>query len=289
MGRTVIAGPNVQTRGSIMWEGDSIGYKASGRASPRGACIGTFFSALCRFFSALCRAIWVTFAFCAIATAATPDTTKPRPQAYLLRGTLNIFSLGLDGLAGELEARGIPASTSNYLSWRLTAASAAEAYKSGRTKQIILIGHSGGGDSVIDIAEELGRQGVPVALAVTLDTVSRTIRGGQVNQFYNFYISQGMIGGTITQGPGFRGALHNVDVRDHGVTHFTIDKDLSLHNLILQYVAAAIRGGPPAGKPTQSAAKPAASPASGARRSRRAPSGERPGAPTLGSAQALRS
>jgi hypothetical protein len=235
-----------------MWEGDSIGCKASGRASRRGACVGTIFSALC-------RAIWATLAFCAIATAATPDTTKPRPQAYLMRGTANIFSLGLDGLAGELEARGVPADTSNYLSWRVTAANAAEAYKSGRTKQIILVGHSGGGDSVVDVAEQLGRQGVPVALAVTLDTVSRTIGAAQVKQFYNFYIAQGMVGGIITPGPGFRGAIHNVDVRDRGVTHFTIDKDSSLHNLILQYVAAAIREGAPSGKPTRSAAKPAAS------------------------------
>jgi hypothetical protein len=234
-----------------MWQGNSIGYQASGRASPRGACIGTFFSIFC-------RAIWATLAFCAIATAATPDTTKPRPQAYLMRGTANIFSLGLDGLAGELEARGVPAELSNYLFWRVTAASAAEAYKSGRTKQIILIGHSGGGDSVIDVAEALGRQGVPVALAVTFDTVSRTIGSAQVKQFYNFYIAQGMVGGTVTPGPGFRGAVHNVNVADYGVTHFTIDKNQSLHKLILQYVAAAIRGGPPAGKPTQRAAKPAA-------------------------------
>jgi hypothetical protein len=175
-----------------------------------------------------------------------------------MRGTANIFSLGLDGLAGELEARGVPTDLSNYLFWRTTAASAAEAYKSGRTKQIILIGHSGGGDSVIDVAEALGRQGVPVALAVTFDTVSRTIEGAQVKEFYNFYIRQGMVGGTITPGPGFRGAVHNVDVRDRGVTHFTIEKDSSLHNLILQYVAAAIRGGPPAGKPKRSAAMPAA-------------------------------
>jgi hypothetical protein len=188
-----------------------------------------------------------------------------------MRGTLNVFSLGLDGLAGELEARGIVASTSNYLFWRPTAADAAEAYKSGRTKQIILIGHSGGGDSVVDVAEELGRQGVPVALAVTLDTVSRTIRGGQVKQFYNFYIAHGMIGGTITAGPGFRGAIHNVDVSDHGVTHFTIDKDSSLHNLILQYVAATIR--PPVGKPTQPTAKPAAPPNQPGKRSTPEPVG----------------
>ena len=233
-----------------MREADSIGQRTGGRASRRVAGIGAF--------GALCCALWATLAFYAIAAAATPDTTKPRPQAYLMRGTANIFSLGLDGLAGELEARGVPADLSNYLFWRVTAASAAEAYKSGRARQIILVGHSGGGDSVIDVAEELGRQGVPVALAVTLDTVSRTIAGAQVKQFYNFYIAQGMVGGTVTPGPGFRGAVHNVNVADRGVTHFTIDKDSSLHSLILQYVAAAIREGASSAKPTRSTAKPAA-------------------------------
>jgi hypothetical protein len=41
-------------------------------------------------------------------------TAQARAHVYLLRGLMNIFSLGMDGLAEELSKRGVYATVSNY-------------------------------------------------------------------------------------------------------------------------------------------------------------------------------
>ena len=45
----------------------------------------------------------------ATANAAAPATGTTGAHVYLLRGVLNIFSLGLDEIASKLQAQGIPA------------------------------------------------------------------------------------------------------------------------------------------------------------------------------------
>ncbi|MGA7000451.1 MAG: hypothetical protein WBZ28_00760, partial [Pseudolabrys sp.] len=78
--------------------------------------------------------------------ASTGDAGAPASGAhvYLLRGVLNIFSLGLDDIAAKLQQQGINVTVANYLSWASLADEAAAEYKSGRTKTIILVGHSSG-------------------------------------------------------------------------------------------------------------------------------------------------
>ncbi|HET7492115.1 MAG TPA: hypothetical protein VFK01_09575, partial [Bradyrhizobium sp.] len=61
-------------------------------------------------------------------------------HVYLLRGVLNIFSLGLDEIAARLEAQGIPVTVINYLGWESLANEAAADYRSGRINTIILVG-----------------------------------------------------------------------------------------------------------------------------------------------------
>ena len=52
--------------------------------------------------------------------AATPAAET---HVYLLRGVLNIFSLGLDEVAAKLRQQGINATVANYLSWSSLAGS----------------------------------------------------------------------------------------------------------------------------------------------------------------------
>src|SRR5271163_4594660 len=72
------------------------------------------------------------------ANAAAPTAAASGAHVYLLRGVLNVFSLGLDDLAAKLRAQGIPVTVTNYLYWSSLADEAAAEYKSGRTKTIIL-------------------------------------------------------------------------------------------------------------------------------------------------------
>ena len=111
-------------------------------------------------------AVGMVVAFGASSRAAQP---QPRAHVYLLRGLLNIFSLGMDSLAEELNGQGADATVHSYSGWQTLADRAAADYKAGKEAPIILIGHSLGADAVMEMAAYLGRKGVPVALVVPFD------------------------------------------------------------------------------------------------------------------------
>src|SRR6516165_9885078 len=87
-----------------------------------------------------------------ISNAQTTTTSQPREHVYLLRGAFNVFSLGMDQIAAKLQQRGIHATVDNYLAWPSLAEQAAAEYKSGRTRAIILVGHSSGATAVTEMA-----------------------------------------------------------------------------------------------------------------------------------------
>ena len=179
--------------------------------------------------------------FVAMSSAAVAAPERGA-KVYLLRGFLNVFSLGLDELSAKIEKRGIRSEVYNHTSWSRLAGEIAAEYKSGQTRPIILIGHSAGGTAVVSLVEALGQAGVPVALAVTLDISSMPINGGRVGTFLNLYASTG----ALTAGRGFHGRLVNQDLgKDPLVGHFTIDKVYAVHALILRHISSAVgRSGP---------------------------------------------
>ena len=85
-----------------------------------------------------------------------PASGASTAHVYLLRGVLNIFSLGLDDIAAKLRAQGIPVTVANFASWSSLADEAAAEYKSGRLKTIILVGHSSGATALPDMVAEAG-------------------------------------------------------------------------------------------------------------------------------------
>src|SRR5690242_10723298 len=60
------------------------------------------------------------------ATSVAPAATA---HVYLLRGVLNVFSLGLDEIAARLQAQGIPVTVANFVSWSSLANEAAAEYR----------------------------------------------------------------------------------------------------------------------------------------------------------------
>ena len=94
---------------------------------------------------------------------AAPNSAAAASTAhvYLLRGVLNIFSLGLDDIAAQLRAQGIPVTVANFASWSSLAEEAAAAYKSGRIKTIVLVGHSSGATALPDMVAKLDQLGAP--------------------------------------------------------------------------------------------------------------------------------
>jgi len=199
-----------------------------------------------------CRlaAIGVLAAGMLLALGSNPGMAQSRAHVYLLRGLMNIFSLGMDTLGTELDRRGIQTTVTNYSDWETLADQAAARYHAGTEGPIILIGHSLGADAVMSMGAYLGRKGVPVALVVPFDCTdsfpATPNMARVINLTKHFY---------MTRGPGFRGSLLNVDLRgDPNIDHLNIDKSPRLHARIIGEVMAIV-GAHRAGAPT--AAKPA--------------------------------
>jgi hypothetical protein len=176
-------------------------------------------------------------------------------HVYLVRGVLNIFSLGMDEIAAKLQQQGITATVHNHLMSASIADDAAAAYKSGRVRTIVLVGHSSGATALPDIVARLDQQGVPVKLAIGLDSVFRTSLAGRVGRYVNFYVANGA-GTRVEKTKDFRGMLENVDVEKlPGVSHLTIDKNQLMQQKIIAAIEAAVFDGR---APTASKNKPVA-------------------------------
>jgi hypothetical protein len=164
------------------------------------------------------------------APAVASDT-----HVYLLRGVLNVFSLGLDQIAARLQQQGINVTIANYLSWAALADEAAAEYRSGRTKNIVLVGHSSGATALPDMVGRLDSLGAPVKLAIGLDSVFRTSLTGRVGRYINFYIANGN-GEPVARTRQFRGELENVDVGGIGVGHLSIDKNEIMQRKVISAI-----------------------------------------------------
>lgn len=176
----------------------------------------------------------------ATAKVAPPPASSARVSSahvYLLRGVLNIFSLGLDEIAAKLRQQGITVTVANYLSWASLANEAAAEYRSGRTKTIILVGHSSGATALPDMAARLDQLGAPVKLAIGLDSVFHTSLTGRVGRYINFYVANGA-GTPVQKTEQFHGELENVDVGKIGMAHLTIDKSEIMQRKVISAIDA---------------------------------------------------
>ena len=165
--------------------------------------------------------------------AAVHEPAGPRASAthvYLMRGFLNVFSLGMDSLAAELRGAGISATVDSYFDWHEVAHAIAANYKAGQRGPIVLVGHSFGADSVMDMGTDLGREGVPVALIVAFDGTYSHAASANVARVLNLYKGADAL---VTRGPGFHGELTNYHVDDANVTHTNIDKVPRLHAMVI--------------------------------------------------------
>jgi hypothetical protein len=175
---------------------------------------------------------------------AMPNSTSAASTAhvYLLRGVLNIFSLGLDDIAAQLRAQGVPVTVANFASWSSLADEAAAGYKNGRIKTIILVGHSSGATALPDMVAKLDQLGAPVKLAIGLDSVFRTRLSGRVGRYINFYIANGA-GEPVAKTGQFQGKLENINVQNvPGVGHMSIEKNQIMQRKVISEIDAVVFG-----------------------------------------------
>jgi hypothetical protein len=170
----------------------------------------------------------------------SPHNDASRPHVYLMRGLLNIFSLGMDQLAAQIARNGIDASVYNHSVEETVVGAIAQKYRAGDHGPYILVGHSLGADAVMLMAQQLNAQGIPVALVVPFDGTESYTAPANVSCVVNltqrkYAYMQG--------GAGFHGKLSNVDVsNDTTIDHVTIDKSPRLQAVALKEILQAARG-----------------------------------------------
>ena len=150
-----------------------------------------------------------------------------------------------------------PVQPADYGQWESLCQDAAARWRSSRT-QIVIVGHSLGGDAVIYMANRLGQMGIPVALVVAFDPVHPVpLTGGTTARFVNLYQSNNGWGAAVPRGAGFHGDLSNVDLRSRSdISHTSIDKSARLHEIVIGRVLGL--GHPGAPKPVVGAPSPGA-------------------------------
>lgn len=186
-----------------------------------------------------------------LALGTNPGAAESRAHVYLLRGLMNIFSLGMDTLSEELNRRGVYATVHGYGEWQSLADRAAADYKAGKEGPIILIGHSLGADAVMEMSAYLGHKGIPVALVVPFDGTQSFAASDNVARVLNLTQRDYAY---MRRGPGFKGTLSNIDVSsDPSIDHINIDKSPRLHARVVSEVLAVVgshRAAPGVTKPT---------------------------------------
>jgi hypothetical protein len=173
-----------------------------------------------------------------LALGTGPSMAESRAHVYLLRGLMNIFSLGMDTLSEELNRHGVYATVHNHTEWQSLADSAAAKYKAGTEGPIIIIGHSLGADAVMQMAAYLGQKGVPVALAVPFDATQSFYASGNIAHVVNMTQRDYAF---MRKSATFKGTLVNVDVRsDPSIDHLNIDKSPRLHARVISEVLSVV-------------------------------------------------
>lgn len=174
------------------------------------------------------------------ATRGSIHDDASHPHVYLMRGLLNIFSLGMDQLAAQIARNGVDASVYNHSVEEAVVGAIAQKYRAGDHGPYILVGHSLGADAVMLMAQQLDAQGVPVALVVPFDGTASYAAPANVSCVVNLTQRKYAY---MQAGAGFHGKLSNVDVSsDTTIDHVTIDKSPRLQAMALKEVLQAARG-----------------------------------------------
>lgn len=156
-------------------------------------------------------------------------------EVYLMRGLLNVFSRGMDTLAGRMRARGFDAISFNHADWRPFADDViARNRKNQVSYPIIIMGHSLGGNEAPKMANYLAANGVKTSLIVAFDPTEPQVVGKDIGDVVNYYLPNGR--NTFSRTSGFSGNLQNITV-DHipDIKHVNVEKNTRLQNQSIEH------------------------------------------------------
>ncbi len=178
----------------------------------------------------------------AVAASAVPVKAE---EVYVIRGAFDVFSDGMNQMTRQLKNRGVNARAYSNGAWSGLADSIIKRSKTGGVSfPIVIMGHSVGGQEASQMANKLGKAGVPVALVVGFDpgfAPPAPFSAGSA-RVVNFYIANSGRGNPYRATAGFSGSIDNVDIRGFApnVDHVQIDKDPRIQSRAVSLVLATV-------------------------------------------------
>lgn len=165
-------------------------------------------------------------------------------EVYLIRGAFDVFSDGMNQMTRQLQGRGVNAKAYSNGAWGGLADSIIKRSKTGQVSfPIVIMGHSVGGQEAPQMANKLGKAGVPVALVVGFDpgfAPPAPFNAGSA-RVVNFYIANSGRGNPYRSAAGFGGTIQNIDIRSFtNADHVAMDKDRSVQSRAVSLVLGTV-------------------------------------------------
>jgi len=149
-------------------------------------------------------------------------------EVVFIRGLANVFSLGLDTLAEELNKYGVYSHVHNHKHWKKVGKKIIKKHRQGKLSYpIVIIGHSLGAGASPRLASMLASEGIAVDYMVTLDAVEPLPIRNYVRLGVNYYLPKKDKDNILRANDDFEGKLQNVNVKKTyaGIDHFNIDEN----------------------------------------------------------------
>ncbi|MFK7902167.1 MAG: hypothetical protein AB8B49_04910 [Nitratireductor sp.] len=170
--------------------------------------------------------------------AASATTQAASEEVYMIRGFANVFSAGMNQMTNKLKASGIKASVHSNGEWSRLADNIIKRKKQGRVSfPIVIVGHSLGGVELPQMANKLGKAGIPTKLVIGLDAGFANpqpfTKGAQ--QVIHYKIPTGH---NLRKGAGFKGSISNKSISY--VDHVGIDKHPRVQAQVIANIKRAV-------------------------------------------------
>ena len=171
-------------------------------------------------------------------------------EVYTMRGGLGgIFSKGMNSLEDSLENNyHTYASSTVWFKGSELTHSIIRNYQTQKVHEpIVLVGHSLGANEQIQVARELGRAHIPVALLITVDAVIPATVSPNVERVFNIYKPSFVplfSGLTLKAADSTRTHVDNVNItkiQGANANHFTIDSNRIVQKLMLDQILLSLQ------------------------------------------------
>lgn len=165
-----------------------------------------------------------------------------RGEVIFIRGGFNVFSRGLDDMAGALERKGVKTRIYQHGEKARIAQEIITNRKKFGKKPIVIVGHSWGANALLEVAEVLRKKKMRINYAATFAATEPSPVPANVKKLTNYYFKTDGWGKKVLPGPGFRGRLLNIDMSTKpDVHHFNIEKQSKLQNQVINNILRVLR------------------------------------------------